>query len=534
MIFQRAFLLKYDYIIVGAGSAGCVLANRLSNNPNTQVLLIEAGGRDWNPFIHMPAGIAKLTDFKGINWDYYTQPEPHLNDRKLYWPRGKVIGGSSSINAMCYSRGHPIDYNEWAKQGNDGWSYQDVLPYFIRSENNTRGPSDHHGDHGPLHIQDLIYHNPTSDNFLEASQELNYPATNDFNGSDPCGFGFYQVTQHKGRRCSSAAAYLKPALNRQNLTLLSQATATRIIFDGKRAVSVELSHRGKQRNAEANQEIILCGGAINSPQLLMVSGVGDPKHLQEHDIKPLHDLPGVGQNMQDHLDICTLKRSTQANTYARGIIDEIKIGAKYYLFRKGEGTSNVAEAGGFIHSSLAQDARPDIQFHYVPALLDDHGKNKMRGYGFTLHACYLQPRSRGHIRLASADIHQAPLISPNYLSAEPDLEIMLEALKISRKLLNSTAFDTFRGEEVFPGENVQSDSGLKEFIRRKAETIYHPVGTCKMGIDDTAVVNPQLQVHGLDGIRIVDASIMPQLICGNTNAPTIMIAEKAADMINKQ
>lgn len=524
----------YDYIIVGAGSAGCVLANRLSEDPGTRVLLLEAGPRDWHPFIHMPAGLAKLVGKKGVNWDYSTAPEPRLDGRMLWWPRGKVLGGSSSINAMCYIRGHARDYDEWADLGAEGWSWQDVLPYFKRSENNSRGSSDWHGGDGPLAVSDHRHSNPLSDVFLEAAVQAGLPASDDFNGARQEGVGYYQTTTRNGHRSSSAEAYLRPARKRPNLTVITHALASRVTFDGDRANGVVYSVAGRGAFCEAAQrEVILCGGAINSPQLLMLSGIGPATNLRQHGIEVKVDLPGVGGNLQDHLDACTLQKCTREITYDR--TNDVAIALNYYLFKQGAGTSNIAETGGFMRSRLAPDERPDIQFHFVPAQLDDHGRNRLPGSGYTLHACFLRPRSRGRLHLASPLAGDKPRIEAGYLS-DPDgfdLKMMVEAVRLSREILAQPAFAPYRGEEILPGADVQDDAAIAAFIRRKAESIYHPVGTCKIGRKDDpdAVVDPQLRVRGVAGLRVVDASVMPTLIGGNTNAPTMMIAERAAELI---
>jgi len=525
--------MTYDTIIVGAGSAGCVLANRLSVDPGRRVLLLEAGPRDWHPFIHMPAGIAKLVGKKGINWDYYTEPEPHLDNRRLRWPRGRVLGGSSSINAMCYIRGVPDDYDEWARASGDArWSWPHVLPYFKRAEGNTRGDDELHSAHGPLGVQDLRCHNRLSQAFIDAALAAGHAANDDFNGSRQAGFGFYQVTQRNSARCSAATAYLQVARDRANLHVLTGAAAQRVIVSGARASGVDYRHRGSIARAEAG-EVVLCGGAINSPQLLMLSGIGPADHLREHGIEVALDLPGVGANLQDHLDICTLQRSTQPVTYDR--LSDLAVAWKYFTRRDGPGTSNVAEAGGFVRTRLAVDARCDMQLHFVPALLDDHGRNRLPGYGYTLHACALRPRSRGAIRLRSANPADKAAIFANYLSdAEGyDLRMLLEGIKLSREILGAAPFEAYRGPELFPGSDLRSERDLIAFIRHKAETIYHPVGTCRMGRDAQAVVDAELRVHGAAGLRVVDASVMPCLPGGNTNAPTIMIAEQAADFITR-
>jgi choline dehydrogenase len=517
--------MEYDFIIVGAGSAGCVLASRLSENSNNRVLLLEAGGKDWHPFIHMPAGLAKLMNFESINWAYETEPQTELDGRRMYWPRGKVLGGSSSINAMCYCRGHRQDYDDWAAGGADGWSFDEVLPYFVIAEDQENGASEFHGTGGPLSVQNLRHSNPLSAVFIQAAEQAGFPRTGDFNGPRQRGFGYYQVTQRDGRRCSSSVAYLRPAMRRPNLTVQTHAQATRILLNDRRATGVEY-RQGRQLRAAHGGQTILAGGAINSPQLLMLSGIGPADELQTHGIDVRHHLPGVGKNLQDHLDACTLVHCRQPITYDQ--ISEFRAGLRYLLWRKGPASSNIAEAGGFIVSRHATDDRPDIQMHFVPAFLDDHGRNTLPGHGMTIHACVLRPESRGELTLQSADPLAAPLLQPNYLTREYDRQLMLECVRLSREIFSQEAFGPFIGEELHPGVDAQSDEALLAFIRRRAETIYHPVGTCKMGVDEMAVVDPRLRVHGLEALSVVDASIMPTLVSGNTNAPAIMIAEKFA------
>ena len=521
----------FDYLIVGAGSAGCVLANRLSADPAVRVLLLEAGPRDWHPFIHMPAGLAKLVNRKGVNWNYSTEPEPGLQGRRLWWPRGRVLGGSSSINAMCYVRGHPADYDGWAAGGARGWDWDAVLPYFLRAEDNARGSGPLHGAGGPLGVADLRHHNLLSDVFVEAAQQAGHPRNEDFNGPRQRGVGLYQVTQRHGARCSAATAYLAPVRDRANLKVVTGATALRLRLEGDRVTGVHYRHRGTPCFEGAAREVLLAGGALNSPQLLMLSGIGPADALARHGIEVRVDLPGVGRNLQDHLDVCTLQRCTRRITYDR--LSDLRVGLEYFLFRSGAGTSNIAEAGGFARSARAPDQRADVQFHFVPAMLDDHGRNRLPGDGYTLHACGLRPRSRGWLELASDDPAAPVRIHANYLGDEggEDLEVLLEALRMSREILAQPAFAPYRGEEIHPGAGVRDRAGLVEFIRRKAETVYHPVGTCRMGEDAQAVVDPELRVRGVQALRVVDASVMPQLPGGNTNAPTIMIAERAADLI---
>jgi len=520
---------SFDYVIVGAGSAGCVLANRLSADPACRVLLLEAGSRDWNPFIHMPAGLAQLVKFKSLNWNYETEPEPNLNNRRLYWPRGKVLGGSSSINAMCYVRGHASDYDGWRDLGNPGWGFADVLPYFRRAEDQGRGESEMHGADGPLGVSDLQHVNELSRVFIQAAEQAEYYRNVDFNGPVQRGFGLYQVTQRNGRRCSTARGYLHPVKKRPNLTVRTGALSSRILLEGQRARGIEYRRLGVTKKVHAEREVLLCGGAINSPQLLMLSGIGPARMLERAGVETAHELAGVGTNLQDHLDVMTLTRCSQPVTYDN--LNELMVGLKYFLYREGIGTSNIAEAGGFLASGLSDGRRPDVQMHFVPALLDDHGRNRLPGDGYTLHACNLRPESRGHLELRSAEPDEAPAIHANYLSASSDVEMMLECIRCSREILAQPAFKPFRAHEIYPGNEVTDRDGLLGFIRSKAESIYHPVGTCRMGSDGEAVVDPELRVRGIDGLRVVDASVMPTLIGGNTNAPAIMIAEKAADLV---
>ncbi len=517
--------MEFDYIIAGAGSAGCALAGRLTENPNTRVLLLEAGSRDWHPFIHMPAGLAKLVGVDTVNWSFETEPEPELHNRRLYWPRGRVLGGSSSINAMCYCRGHRKDYDNWQAAGNPGWGFAGVLPYFIRSEDQQNGASEFHGTGGPLSVQNLRHTNLLSGVFVDAAAEAGYARNDDFNGAHQRGFGYYQVTQRNGRRCSSAVAYLRPAMGRPNLEVRTHALVEKIELVRHRAEAVHYRWKGKAVRSSAGQ-VILAGGAIGSPHLLMLSGIGPAEHLRQHGIPVQHELPGVGQNLQDHLDICTLVTSRQPITYDQ--LSNIAVGLRYLFGRNGPGSSNIAEAGGFIVSRHAPDDRPDIQMHFAPVMLDDHGRNILPGHGMTIHACPLRPESRGEIRLKSADPTAAPAMVANYMSTEYDRTMMLECARLPRQIFSQPAFAKYVGEEILPGSSAQSDSALLEYIRRKAESIYHPIGSCKMGHDPMAVVDHRLRVHGLQGLAVVDASIMPALVSGNTNAPTIMIAEKFA------
>ncbi len=519
-----------DHIIVGAGSAGCVLANRLSADPARRVVLLEAGGRDSSLFIAMPAGIAEIVKMPEVNWSYETEPEPALNGRRLWWPRGRVLGGSSSINAMCYIRGQREDYDGWAAAGCAGWSFDEVLPVFRRSEDQARGGNPYHGTGGPLAVSDLRYRNVLSEVFLAAGRERGLPENSDFNGATQAGLGWYQVTQRDGRRCSAAAGFLRPARGRPNLRVVTGALATRVLIEGGRVAGVEYA-KGGERHRLAAGAVTLAGGAINSPQLLMLSGVGPAAELEAHGIRVLHDAAGVGGNLQDHLDYCTLVKSTQPVSYDFTKLQEAIVGIRYLLTHNGPGSSNIAETGGFVATPRAPEGRPDVQLHFVPAQLDDHGRNRLPGHGYTFHCCVLRPKSRGRIRLASADPAAKARIFANYLAEPEDAATLVAGMKIVREIASARAFDAYRGEELFPGAKAQSDAELLAAIRAKAETIYHPVGTCRMGNDDGAVVDPRLRVRGVAGLTVADASVMPTLVSGNTNAPTIMIAERAAEWL---
>ena len=522
----------FDYIVVGGGSAGCVLANRLSENPNHKVLLLEAGARDRSLFIHMPAGVAELLKGGPYNWGFETAPEPHLNNRGLYWPRGKGLGGSSAINGMIYIRGHRSDYDEWAAMGNSGWSYAEVLPYFKKSMNQERGPSDYHGVNGPLDVEDPKSGNELFDVFIGASKEVGIPYNPDFNGGRQEGVGPYQVTIGKGRRSSAATAYLTPIMSRANLRVETNALVSKILFDKHRATSVRYIQNQKVKEAVASREIIVCAGAVQSPQILQLSGIGDGDELQRFGLDVVKHLPGVGKNLQDHLDVSVQHYCTKPVTLfsQTRFHNKLMTLAQYLLFKNGLGASNGLEAGAFIKSDPDLE-KPDLQFHFIPAFMLDHARVDGPDHGYMLHACQLRPESRGYVALNSVDPKDPPAIQPNYLSAPKDLDVLIKAVRIARSIFAASSFDPYRGPEFLPGPHIQTDEEIEAFIRQHAETIYHPVGTCKMGHDAASVVDPQLRVRGVQGLRVVDASVMPTLIGGNTNAPTLMIAEKAADMI---
>jgi len=521
----------YDYVIVGAGSAGCVLANRLSADPAVRVLLLEAGGRDTDPFIHMPAGFGRLQK-PSVNWCFRTAPQKHLDNREIWYPQGKTLGGSSSINAMIYIRGQAEDFDGWAALGNAGWSWREVLPYFIRSEHNERLADARHGTGGPLGVSDQISPNMLSKAFVRAAQQAGHRYNPDFNGAFQDGTGAYQVTCRDGRRCSTARAFLRPAMDRRNLTVEIRARALRVIVEGGRATGVEYSvDGGAPKVARAASEVIVSSGAIGSPRLMLLSGIGPADELTALGIPVVRDLPGVGRNMQDHLDcyvVSDLKRPVsydKADAFPRVIPNLLQ----YLLFRTGPVTSVVAECGCF--AATAGSGRPDIQMHILPAYVVNSGRTRLKGFGITVNTCVLRPESRGSVTLASSDPAVMPVIDPNFHAAEADRRLAVAGVRLAREILARPELSQHVDRERLPGPAAQSEAEILAYIRQYASVDYHPVGTCRMGADDMAVVDAALRVHGIEALRIVDSSVMPTLTSGNTNAPSIMIGEKGAAMI---
>ncbi len=552
---------KFDFVILGAGSAGCVLANRLSKDPNFNVCLIEAGSKDSDPRIHIPIGFAFFGDGSKYSWNYDTVPQKEfekeivaqpvqevvdsaggthkveaetLEHRKGFQPRGKTLGGSSSINAMLYVRGHRWDYDHWSELGNDGWSYDEILPYFKRAEHNEVFDDDYHGQNGPLNVCKIRNQNTPTDDFVKTGSEI-FGYNDDFNGADQEGVGYYQTTQKDGKRCSAAKAYLVPSLDRENLTIMTDTNVNKILFENKKAVGVEcLNKNGELITIKATKEVILSSGAFGSPQILLRSGIGPSEEILKHDIDHVHELPGVGKNLQDHIDYLSVHKYNSVELIGfslKSIFYKFPLEILKYVFAKvGMFTSTVAEAGGFIKSS-EQKSIPDIQLHFAPAMVIDHGRTSVWGHGLSCHVCLLRPKSRGEVTLNSADPLDDPLIDPKFLSHPDDVSDLVAGYKKMMSILNKDPVSKYTAKHTLRPVNLEDDNDIEQAIREDADTVYHPVGTCKMGSDDMAVVDNKLKVHGIDGLRVVDASIMPTLIGGNTNAPTIMIGEKASDLI---
>jgi choline dehydrogenase len=530
---QPTDIAEFDYVVVGAGSAGCVLANRLSADGKHTVLLLEAGPKDSNIWIHVPLGYGKLFKEKSVNWMYQTEPEPGLDGRQVFQPRGKVLGGSSSINGLLYVRGQHEDYDRWRQRGNVGWGYDDVLPYFKKAENQTRGADPYHGTGGPLTVSDWRHADPLSEAFVKAAVETGIPFNPDFNGATQEGAGFFQTTTRRGRRASSAFSYLRPASGRGNLRVETGALAQRLIFEGRRARAVDYGQNNVVRRARARREILVSGGAYNSPQLLQLSGVGPAELLKQHGIDVVLDAPGVGNDLQDHLQVRIMMRCAQhvtlndvVNNPFRGML----AGLQYAAFRKGPLTIAAGTSGAFFKTS-PRLATPDIQIHFIPFSTDKMGEKLHSFPGFSASVCQLRPESRGSLRIRSVDPTVPPEIRINYLATEADRTANIDGIRMLRKILAAPALKPYVVEEVEPGAQVESDDELLAFARQRGSTVYHPTSTCRMGGDPLAVVDERLRVRGIEGLRVVDASIMPDLMSGNTNAPVIMIAEKASDMI---